>query len=164
MEYLKKSYRTTIEIMSEANRVLKHISFVEAEPVIRHGIDVEYKKNNDYYEIVDKCIELNNKNYSTIAVICSEKEKEVVMKCFNERKVEYQLITEDNLDYDCGICIINRELVKGLEFDAVIISDASEDKYNSNNNTDMNKLYVSMTRPLHELIVYYSKELTLPLK
>lgn len=164
IEYLKKSYRTTIEIMLEANRVLKYIGYTEADPVIRHGSNVEYIKNNSNEEIVDKCIELSKKDYSTIAVICLEEEKESIKKCMNNKNLNYQEITEDNLDYDTGICIINRELVKGLEFDAVIISDASEDKYNSNDKIDMKKLYVSMTRPLHELIVFYNKELTLPLK
>ena len=71
---------------------------------------------------------------------------------------------EDNVDYDSGICSLSSELSKGLEFDAVILTDASEDKYSSKDNTDMKNLYVSMTRPLHELEILYDGEITLPLK
>ena len=70
----------------------------------------------------------------------------------------------DDADYDTGICSLSSELSKGLEFDAVILTDASEDKYSSKDNTDMKNLYVSMTRPLHELEILYDGELTLPLK
>ena len=46
----------------------------------------------------------------------------------------------------------------------LLLTDASEDKYSSKDNTDMKNLYVSMTRPLHELEILYDGEITLPLK
>ena len=53
---------------------------------------------------------------------------------------------------------------KGLEFDAVIINDASENIYASSINLDMKLLYVAITRALHELDIVYSGELSLPLR
>ena len=73
-------------------------------------------------------------------------------------------ITNDNQEYSGGICSVSSSLAKGLEFDAVIITDASEDKFSSNDVTDLKNLYVSMTRPLHELEILYSGELTKPLQ
>ena len=55
-------------------------------------------------------------------------------------------------------------MAKGLEFDGVIITDASEEKYSSEKVIDMKLLYVAMTRPLHELKVLYKKDITKPLK
>ena len=49
---------------------------------------------------------------------------------------------------------------KGLEFDAVIINDASSNIYDSNNKEDMHLLYVAATRALHELIILYDKKMT----
>ena len=47
-----------------------------------------------------------------------------------------------------------------MEFDAVIINDASEVKYDSNSEIDMHLLYVAMTRALHELDVMYDTKIT----
>ncbi len=69
-----------------------------------------------------------------------------------------------DIEYQGGLCLITSYLAKLLEFDAVIISDASEHVYSSNKMVDMKLLYVAMTRPLHELEVIYSGELTKPLK
>lgn len=61
------------------------------------------------------------------------------------------------------ICTISNQLAKGLEFDAVIINNACEDIYSSQNNLDMKLLYVAITRALHELNIVYSGGLTKPL-
>lgn len=55
-------------------------------------------------------------------------------------------------------------MAKGLEFDGVIVANASEDKYSSDEVIDMKLLYVSMTRPLHELKVLYNGNIVEPLK
>jgi len=46
----------------------------------------------------------------------------------------------------------------------LFISDADENVFSSSNQTDMKLLYVSMTRPLHELIVMYRNNLNKALK
>ena len=55
-------------------------------------------------------------------------------------------------------------LAKGLEFDGVIVANASEKEYSSNKDIDMKLLYVSMTRPLHELNILYRNNLVKPLQ
>ena len=55
------------------------------------------------------------------------------------------------------------ELSKGLEFDCVIITNASEKNYSSENLIDMKLLYVAMTRALHSLNILYTDQLTRPL-
>lgn len=68
------------------------------------------------------------------------------------------------MQYNGGICTITSYLAKGLEFDGVIVANASEGEYNSNKDIDMKLLYVSMTRPLHELNVLYNKNIVKPLQ
>ena len=68
-------------------------------------------------------------------------------------------LTDDNF----RVCTISNQLSKGLEFDAVIINNASEEIYSSNSSLDMKLLYVALTRALHELEVIYSGEITKPL-
>ena len=53
--------------------------------------------------------------------------------------------------------IIPSYISKGLEFDAVIISNASSTHYNEN---ERNLFYVVLTRALHKLKIYYSGEYT----
>ena len=50
-------------------------------------------------------------------------------------------------------------MAKGLEFDAVIINDASSNTYDITNKTDMHLLYVACTRALHKLEILYDREL-----
>ncbi len=165
LEYLIKSYRTTVEIMDEANLILKHIGLKTSIPVIRHGENVHYKKiENNYYENLSLIVKkLSNKNYKSIALI-SRTDEEVEEVFYNLRKIgiDIERITENNC-FNNKICTLSSEVSKGLEFDAVIITDASESKYSKDNTTDMKNLYVSMTRPLHELYIIYKDTLTFPL-
>ena len=73
-------------------------------------------------------------------------------------------VTSKDEEYTGGNCILTSYLSKGLEFDAVILSDASEEIYNSNSDIDMKQLYVALTRSLHECSVFYRGELTKPLQ
>ena len=167
IEYLLKSYRTTVEIMNEANIILKHLNLKTSEPVIRHGKEVNYLKIDDnYYENILKRVKLMEKNnYESIALISrTENEAKDITENLTNLGLEVQNISLNNEIYNGGICSITSELSKGLEFDAVILTDASEEKYNSNNETDMKNLYVSMTRPLHELEILYQTDLTKPLQ
>lgn len=166
LKYLKKSYRTTTEIMNSANNITKHLGLSSAEPVIRHGVDVEYSNVDDRVEdylipILDKYIE---NGYSSIAIISKdEDESNKINQLLAEKGIYTNNITTSDEEYHGGICTITSYLAKGLEFDGVIITDASENRFNSSNPTDMKLLYVSMTRPLHELHILYTGELTKPL-
>ena len=102
--------------------------------------------------------------YNSIAIISkTQEESHEINKKLSERGIIVRDITDSNTEYEGGICTIPSYLSKGLEFDSVIIADASESKYNSNKSIDMKLLYVSMTRPLHELKVLYSDEISEPL-
>lgn len=167
LKYLKKSYRTTTEIMESANNVISHIGLVSAEPVIRHGLDVEYINfdNNKINCIVNLINSYIEKGYVSIAII-SKSDEEANLVNFELKKygIDVANITTSDIEYNGGICTITSYLVKGLEFDGVIVTDASNNIYKSNKLIDMKLLYVAMTRPLHELSVLYSGEITLPLQ
>lgn len=144
---LDKSYRTTIEIMNEANKINKLLNLDEAIPVIRHGDNVEYLDNINIMELVSNLKE----KYKSIAIIT--KNQEDANKLFEELKnnLEFTLINSNNLSYENDVIVLPNYLSKGLEFDAVIILDLN--KYDKNNISDMKLLYVSMTRALHKLYV-----------
>ena len=180
--YLEKSYRTTIEIMEEANNVSAYLGLGRGKPVIRRGEKVKYtkidsKKSVAKY-ILKRIKELKDKGYISIAVICKTPEEasrmyEKLMNYISSEKInkDYEevfksisLINDDNKEYTGGICIIPSYLSKGLEFDSVIIENADETTYKSQNSTDMKLLYVAMTRALHELEIIYNDNRTKPLR
>ena len=156
---LTKSYRTTIEIMDEANKINKFLKLNQAEPVIRHGEKVKYYKinNNDFF--LEKINELIKKEYKTIAIISKDEKSSNEIYDFLKDKINITNIDNKSSEYKGGICTTTSTLCKGLEFDAVIINNASKDAFDINNKIDMKLLYVSMTRPLHELIITYKNNL-----
>lgn len=165
-----KSYRTTSEIMDVADDVAESIGLNRSELVVRHGKDVnlteiEDKQNIPEY-ISQKICDYKEKGYKTIAVISKTN---LISNYINDdleslgANIPNVTSNDDLTDDKFRVCTISNQLAKGLEFDAVIINNASEDIYSSDSNLDMKLLYVAITRALHELDIVYSGELTKPL-
>lgn len=154
---LNKSYRTTIEITKNANTVLNHMNLVEATPVIRHGNDVEVTECTDPIFKVDKINKMIEKGFKTIAIICKdEKEVKKVYEELEKYKLNFKIISSTDTNYDGGLFVLTAAASKGLEFDGVIINNASENIYNEKSSVDMHLLYVALTRALHELDICYN--------
>ena len=167
IQNLQKSYRTTTEIMNNANNITKFLNLQIAKPVIRHGENVEYIKYNtdkEHIDLIEKTLnEYIGKGFKSIAIIT--KDKNEALKLYDTMDKKYQAIniTDNQTSYSGKICIVPSYLSKGLEFDGVIISNASEEKYNSEKTIEMKLLYVAMTRPLHKLKILYKEKLSKPL-
>lgn len=159
---LSKSYRTTIEITNNANSILDWLNLPPANPVIRHGKNVTYVDlDKDNFFIIDKIYEWINSEYKTVAVICKDEDisKKVQEELFNNG-IKTKYISNEDSQYDGGICVLSAASAKGLEFDCTIVYDASSNVYKANNYVDMHLLYVATTRALHEQVIVYNKELT----
>ena len=167
IEYLRKSYRTTVEIMECANKVIRNLNdgnVTLAEPVIRHGEQVKILSRGNisvFAGMLDKRItEFKNKGFKSIAIICKNlKECQELYKEIDKYRDDVNIITCKDVEYKGEISIIPSFLSKGLEFDAVVISNASNINY-ANTEIDIKLLYVSMTRALHVLEIYYDGILT----
>lgn len=159
---LVKSYRTTVEIMTIANKITSNLKLSTATPVIRHGCDVLVTSIEDKDEYISSTIKSwLQSGYKTIAVICKDDaECNNINKTLNKNDITCEIITYDKTQYNGGVCVLTSYLAKGLEFDCVIIYNASENVYSHDNIIDMKLLYVALTRALHELIVLYDNELT----
>lgn len=155
---LSKSYRTTIEISNTANKILKKLNLPLANAVIRHGKEVLKIRIKDRKEIIDKIKEYQKSNYKTIAIICKDKNEIDSLYTFLEKNnIEVSKMDKDNLTYTTGICLLTPEFAKGLEFDAVIVSDMSE--YDLNSKIDLKRIYVAITRAMHELTIFHSMQI-----
>ena len=159
---LEQSYRTTVEIMNLANRVIEMCpieGLILAKPVVRHGDQPLVLKMNFTEEIM-KATEsqikvLKQSGYHSIAIIGKTlKECKNIYKLLSKRKdIKVKLLDEKESIYNSDVVIVPSYLAKGLEFDAVIIINI-DDVY-TNDELDLKLLYVAMTRALHRMHIYY---------
>jgi len=161
---LSKSYRTTIEITNNANKVLEEIGLESAEPVIRHGKDVEFLEYCDDIEYkINKINEWVEKGYKTIAIICkTDKEAQEIYSNLSDNNINVKYISANDSQYNGGIFVLTSAAAKGLEFDAVIVNNASNNIYLDNSEVDMHLLYVACTRSLHEQVILHNGQLSKP--
>ncbi|WP_120169427.1 3'-5' exonuclease [Thermohalobacter berrensis] len=161
---LVQSYRTTVEIMDFANKVLKKLNdekLVYAKPVIRHGEKPEIKEFKDQNKLIksleDKISAMLNENYKSIAVICKTMEECEKLEKFLKKsgKLDVKVIDENEEVFDGKVVLVPSHLAKGLEFDVIFITNLEEDY--KNNNIDIKLLYVAMTRAHHRLYVYHTE-------
>lgn len=164
---LEQSYRTTVEITEAANKViskLKDKRLIPSKPVIRHGEKIRLIEKNNLEDIVSdmeqKIKEFKDNGYKTIAIVCKTlKEGKELLALFKTSKERPHMITGEDKEYKGGVVIVPSYLAKGLEFDVVMIANAGKQEYDVNE-LDAKLLYVSMTRPLHKLDIYYYGELS----
>ena len=158
-EILNQSYRNTVEVMTEAVKVLAKFPAYKnylAKPVIRHGNKPCWRKAqttedicNIIYEIVSGYYENDKKS---VAIICKNIKacKKIYDTLKKKKNISFTLITGNEAEYKGGPVIIPIYLAKGLEFDSVIIADADHNTYHMNED-DAKLLYVAMTRPIYDL-------------
>ncbi|MBY0121260.1 RNA polymerase recycling motor HelD [Bacillus sp. S/N-304-OC-R1] len=158
---LQKSYRTTVEIMEQANELLKLLpySFPKVEPVVRHGENPVFIKRKEGKELIqqieDHVADLKQEKYKTFAVIGKTmKDCKLLHSLFEKHSNEpVTLLAEQAKIPKDEIVIVPSFLAKGLEFDAVIIISL-EESFSPQSELDIKLLYVAMTRPLHRLYFY----------
>jgi DNA helicase-2/ATP-dependent DNA helicase PcrA len=99
------------------------------------------------------CIEeIKERGHETIAIICKTAVES--RKAFEQLKsaVPLQLMTEETATFTKGILVLPAYLAKGIEFDAVIIYNASEEQYGDG--AVRRLFYTACTRAMHELHVF----------
>lgn len=160
---LEKSYRTSIEIMNEANKISSNINLGKANPVIRSAgpvIKSKIDKNKQEDYIVDRVKQYQEEGYKSIAIIYKDQNNMLnLSRKFKEANIESEIIYKDQEKYNGGVCIVTSYLAKGLEFDVAIIVDVDSENYSTENILDMKLLYVAMTRALHKLELIYNNNI-----
>ncbi len=159
---LSQSYRSTVEIIEFANRVLEkqELNINPALPILRHGDEprVINAKEDEEIRVIDALLEeIYSKNKKTVAIICKTYTecKELHKRLKKESKYKWELIEESQSKLDIDKLIIPSYMTKGLEFDATIVYNCNEDMY-SNEALDKKLLYVALTRALHLQYVMYN--------
>ncbi|MFX3634703.1 MAG: UvrD-helicase domain-containing protein [Candidatus Pristimantibacillus sp.] len=161
---LNRSYRSTMEIIEFANRILGSMGggVKPAVPVFRSGDEVAVTAiaNEQWLDKIAASVRewQADGQFETISVIgrtaqqCSEIHEHLVAA-----GLEASLVQSKQPEYGGGLSVVPVYLSKGLEFDAVLIADAGADAYTVH---DAKLLYVGCTRALHKLMLLYRGDLT----
>ncbi len=151
---IKRSYRSTKPIIEFTRSLVpngKHII-----PFERDGKVPELTKVANHEElhryIEAKVAALRDFGYSSIAIICKSAEES---KYAYEALLDIEgmkLLKNGSPEYEQGVVVIPSYLAKGIEFEAVIIYDASEQIYGDE--SLRRTFYTACTRAMHELQLY----------
>lgn len=162
---LRKSYRNTVEISKFATNILRHGSFpvYPADPIERHGSDVSITECADPEALLPATVKTIRKwmenGRETIAVICRDEAEASDVSRKLGRELPLADSDPETAEFTEGVMVLPVEYTKGLEFDAVVLYDPTENAYPSEDRY-VKLLYVAATRALHELSVIYTGKLT----
>lgn len=151
---LYRSYRSTKPIIEFTRKLIP-----EGERIIPFERDGELPtvrvcNNHDvlHEAIKEKVSDLQKQNYQSIAIICkSAKESEKAYEALSDME-GLKLLKSSSIEYEQGVVVLPSYLSKGIEFDAVIIYDASKKVYGKESLRRV--FYTACTRAMHYLQLY----------
>ncbi|TVY07632.1 RNA polymerase recycling motor HelD [Paenibacillus cremeus] len=151
---LTRSYRSTQEIVEFTRGMLP--GGEEIEPFQRSGekptMKVVHSTNALHEEIARDVESLRAEGFASIAIIAQSAEESAAAYEALRERLELRLITKSSPSFEQGTLVIPAYLAKGVEFDAVILYNASKAQYSRE---EVRKLfYTACTRAMHQLRLY----------
>ncbi|WP_059045657.1 RNA polymerase recycling motor HelD [Paenibacillus rubinfantis] len=153
---LRRSYRSTRPIVEFTRSLIP--GGEQIEPFERDGETPVLTQVADPAElhrrIEAKVAEFKVQGAATIAIICrSAAESTAAYVALNGGPLgELKLVTRDSIEYKQGVVVIPAYLAKGIEFDAVILYDASARSYGEEGVRRL--FYTACTRAMHHLQLF----------
>jgi DNA helicase-2/ATP-dependent DNA helicase PcrA len=162
---INQSYRSTREIVEFNNEVLRTLRKEKANssiPLNRSGekphITITESRERMFSAIHEDVCRLLSSGIKNIGLITKTSQNVGEVVEFLGAKEEYHLNLLTNRDevfeYGGGAIVLPVALSKGIEFQAVLVIDVNENKYNKTIEYDGRLLYVAITRALHFLHIY----------
>lgn len=152
---INRCYRTSEEIGELCNMIGGREDVV----MVRKGGNTPAitKVDNDS-QLVDRIKqilkEVEDRQYKNIAIITKNQEEcDYYVNLLTKNNVDVETITAKSVTLPNGLIVVPSFQSKGLEFDCVIIPNASSDNYDSE--FEYQNLYISASRSLHHLFVIY---------
>ncbi|PJN89628.1 RNA polymerase recycling motor HelD [Bacillus sp. mrc49] len=151
---LEQSYRSTKQIIEFTRELIPEGHLIKA--IDREGekpLLTQVSSREELHDkIVSKVKDWQSRKYNTIAIICkSAAESAAAFKALSPIK-DMKLVQRGTNEYEQGVVVIPAYLAKGIEFDAVIIYDASAQTYGDESLRRL--FYTACTRAMHNLQVY----------
>jgi DNA helicase-2/ATP-dependent DNA helicase PcrA len=151
---MTRSYRSTKPIIEFTRRLIS--GGEKIVPFEREGLKPALTQLLNHGElhlsIASKVAEFRGQGLNSIAIICksAEESKRAYEALANIDGIK--LLKNGSMEYEQGVVVIPSYLSKGIEFDAVIIYDASEEVYGDEGLRRI--FYTACTRAMHNLQLY----------
>ncbi|WP_186575986.1 RNA polymerase recycling motor HelD [Aquibacillus kalidii] len=151
---LTRSYRSTQPIVEFTKNFMPNGHLIEA--FTREGnlpVLMEVENLSIVQEkMIQSIEEFKNDGHQTVAIICKTMAES--REVFNQLQsnVDVMLMDQQTHTFQKGVLVIPAYLAKGIEFDAVIIYDASDSNYKDE--LERNLFYTACTRAMHELLMF----------
>lgn len=158
--FMNRSYRSTIEISSLAQRIQHNR---DLEPIERHGDEPEFVECADraaeLARVRDQVTAFLSSNYKSLGIVCkTQADADAVFEHLKTLSDSVRLIDSTTSEFHDGVTISTAHLAKGLEFDAVILPFCDDKTYRTT--IDRHMLYVGVTRAMHRLTITWSGRLS----
>lgn len=162
--HLVISYRNTVEIMTVASLIAARHPVPnqpKAQPVLRHGeepVIISCKSSRERIEAIARQAETwRQQGYHSIALIDKTEDACKALHKALPAGLNARLLKAGDSHFEGGVLVMPAAIVKGLEFDCVLVADASAQAY-PDEPFYCRLLYVLCTRPLHRLALAHSGE------
>lgn len=161
---LTKSYRSTMEITKFSRKILNeeiHDEYVERSgewPKLTGFLDEEDINKR----IVEEVKAYKSEGQNSIGIITKNVDEAQRVYNYLRDRINVKMIVSEDDEYVNDILIIPAYLAKGLEFDVVMIYNASDLRYKDEE--DRLLLYTACTRALHVLNIFYLRNVSSLLK
>ncbi|PKR83942.1 RNA polymerase recycling motor HelD [Heyndrickxia camelliae] len=150
--YLRKSYRSTLPITRFTKSILadgEEVELFEREGELPKVL-VTKNKNEMLEKIYEEAKYLSECS-NTVAIIGKSMEQCEEAYKYLQMRMDVTLLGIETREFNEGIIVIPSYLAKGLEFDSVIVLNASDEVYGKE--TERRLLYTICTRAMHRLVV-----------
>lgn len=157
---MRMSYRSAEEVVECCNQLIPEVS-ARGIPVYKIDEQPVFTKVSNQAETVAAMVkvirEWRQKGTRSIGVIvknvaeCSSLYNSLKKSLPNE---PLQMISSDQNEFRTGVLVVPVVLAKGLEFDGVIVADASQEQFQLTA-MDRKLLYVALSRALYRVQVFY---------
>lgn len=157
---LTKSYRSTRPIVEFTRQLIPGGERIE--PFNRDGLKPSVTRVQDEAArkdwICSRVHSLQENGHQTIAIITKTAAEAKVAYDQLRDSLALRLIGSGTITFESGVLVIPAYLAKGVEFDAVILYDASRESYGHERERKL--FYTACTRAMHELHLLYSGEVS----
>ncbi|MFC3748817.1 RNA polymerase recycling motor HelD [Paenibacillus sp. GCM10012306] len=151
---LTRSYRSTYEIVEFTRSMIPGGERIV--PFNRRGEEPQIQVVSTGVELLSAVeqdiLQLHAQGYHYVAVICKTAEECERVHAALQDRLPVRLVTKDTPNFQKGTLVLPAYLAKGVEFDAVIIYDGSDQQYNRENERKL--FYTACTRAMHLLHIY----------
>jgi DNA helicase-2/ATP-dependent DNA helicase PcrA len=155
---LHRSYRSTIEITTFAQRIAPNPDLI---PLERHGQEpslVRCDNPEEERQTLQRLVAaFQHGGKQSLGIICKTLRQATQLQQALQ-SLGAHLLTAESTTFKEGIVVTTAYLAKGLEFDEVIVPFVSARVYKTE--VDKGLLYVACTRAMHQLTLTYVGDLT----